>query len=68
MRQTVFGRVGLPLVVLVNTQPIFGTCPDPVAIHQHGEHVIVGQAVGGREVFKSEARHCGGSCAAEVAA
>ena len=41
-------------MVLIDGESIFGAGPDAVAIHQHGEDVIVGQAIGGGEVFKTE--------------
>ena len=56
MRQSIFGGVGLPLAVFVEPQAVVRARPDAVAIHQHGVHVIVGQAVRGGEVFKAKAR------------
>ena len=56
MRQAVLGGVGLPRMVLVNCQAVFRSRPDAVSINQHGENMIVGQAVGGGEVLKAEAR------------
>ena len=56
MSQPIRGRVDLPDMVLVDRQSILRSRPDAISIDKYREDVIVGKAVGGGKVFKTEAR------------
>src|SRR5581483_3399235 len=49
--------IDLPFTVFVNSKAIVGSSPDAPAIDQHAVHVIVGQAIRGREVLPAKHRY-----------
>src|ERR1019366_2174927 len=46
-------------MILVDRETVLRAGPNAVAIHKHGENVIVGQAVDGGVILKMVARHLG---------
>src|SRR5450631_646953 len=62
MCETVFGGIGLPLMILVNRQAVLRACPYAISIHQHRVDVVVWQAVGRGEVLKPVTWHMRRRC------
>jgi hypothetical protein len=48
---------GLPRAIFVQAEAVFGARPNAVAVDQHAEDVIVGQAVRGGEILPAEHGH-----------